>query len=213
MRDRDGQPTNRAFNRKLRTEREIDELLGLCKGLSADGVLNQAEAEFLAQWLRFNRESADQWPARILHERVASMLKDGHLDRSEELELLDLLIQVTGGDASRLSAQSLSSGLPLSEPIPEVVLPGKKLCLTGKFVFGPRDKCAAEIEARGGSCIESITMELDYLVIGVIGSRDWIHSSFGRKIERAVEYRDRGFPLAIVAEEHLLKALVPARRT
>ena len=211
MRDPNGQPANRAFNRKLRTGRETDELLGLCKGLLADGVVNQAEAEFLANWLHLNRETSDQWPADVLYQRVASMLQDGVVDKSEELELLSLLIEVTGGDASRLSAHSLSTGLPISDPVPDVVIPGKRLCLTGKLVFGSRDRCKTEIEKRGGSFADGITADLDYLVIGVIGSRDWIHSSFGRKIEKAVGYRTKGHPLAIVAEEHFLKALVPAR--
>src|SRR5262245_7757035 len=187
MKDRDGQPTNKALNRGLRSGRETDELLGLCKGMLADGLINQPEAEFLGQWLRFNRETAEQWPANVLSQRIAHMLRDGRLDKHEGVELLDLLIEVTGGDASRLSAQSLSTGLPISNPVPNVVIPGKRLCLTGKFVFGSRDACKAEIEVRGGSCVDSITTELDYLVIGVIGSRDWIHSSFGRKIEKAVE--------------------------
>lgn len=212
MKDPDGQPTNRAFNRRLRTGREVDELLGLCKGVLADGVINQPEAQFLAQWLRLNREASDQWPANVLFQRVTSMLKDGHLDKDEEVQLVDLLIELTGGDASRLNAHSLSTGLPISDPVPEVVIPGKSLCLTGKFVFGSRDKCKTEIETRGGLLIDSITVELDYLVIGVVGSRDWVHSSFGRKIEKAVEYRAKGHPVAIVAEEHFLKALVPARR-
>jgi len=139
------------------------------------------------------------------------MLSDGVLDQNEEGELLKLFLEVTGGDAARLNAHSLSTGLPISQPIPEVTIPGKTLCLTGKFVFGSRDKCRAEIEKRGGQFVETITVELDYLVIGVVGSRDWIHASFGRKIERAVEYREKGYPLAIVAEEHFLKSLLPAR--
>lgn len=211
MKDRNGQPINKAFNRARRTGREADELLGLCKGVLADGLINQAEASFLTQWLQLNRETSDQWPANVLFQRLASMLKDGHLDKEEEIELLDLLISVTGGDASRLNAHSLSTGLPISDPTPDVLIPGRSLCLTGKFLFGSRDACEAEIEKRGGFPRDNITADLDYLVIGVIGSRDWAHSSFGRKIERAVEYRSKGRPLAIVAEEHFLKALVPAR--
>jgi NAD-dependent DNA ligase len=212
MLDRDGQPTNRAINRQLRTGREVDELLGLCKGLSADGVINQPEAEFLASWLNLNREASNAWPANVLFDRLELMLKDGILDRREEIELLDLLIRVTGGNAARLNAQSLSANLPISRPAPDVVIKGKRLCLTGKFVFGSRDKCKAEIQGRGGVCADGITADLDYLVIGVIGSRDWVHSSFGRKIEKAVEYRTNGYPLAIVAEEHLVKALVTSTR-
>jgi len=30
----------------------------------------------------------------------------------------------------------------------------------------------------------------------------WIHENFGRKIEKAMKYRDEGVALAIVSEEH-----------
>jgi NAD-dependent DNA ligase len=207
MYDNDGQPLNSRLNSRLRTEREIDELIGLSKGVLADGSVNQAEAEFLIRWLALNRETTDRWPANVLIDRLTAMLKDGRLDKNEERELLALLMDVTGGDASRLSAHSLSAGLPINNPIPAIVIPGKRFCFTGKFVFGARNKCQMEIEKRSGFVIEGVNSDLDFLVVGVIGSRDWKHSSFGRKIERAVEYREKGHSLAIIAEEHFLGAL------
>lgn len=39
------------FNRKNIDDRQIDTLIGLSKGLAADGKLVQSEAEFLHTWL------------------------------------------------------------------------------------------------------------------------------------------------------------------
>ena len=48
-------------------------------------------------------------------------------------------------------------------------------------------------------------MAATYLAIGHFASRDWVHTTFGRKIERAVEMRKRyGMP-AIISEERLVK--------
>ena len=212
MYDRDGQPLNKRLNARLRSEREVDELIGLCKGVLADGVVNQAEAEFLARWLSLNRETADRWPATVLFNRIGAMLADGQLDKDEERELLALLIEVTGGDASRLDAHSLSTGLPINDPVPEVVIPDKQFCFTGKFLSGPRAFCCAEIEKRSGVVTDGIGVDLDFLVVGLVGSRDWKHSSFGRKIEKAVHYREMGHRLAIIAEEHFLGALAKDQR-
>jgi len=175
----------------------------------ADGKINQAEAEFLLHWLALSNEAADEWPGDILFARIGAMLKDGHLDTTEESELLKLLINITGGDAARLNAHSLSSGLPIDAPAPTIVIPGNRFCFTGKFLFGTRNRCCEEIEARMGIVIENIAQNLNYLVIGLVGSRDWAHSSFGRKIEQAIAYKRQGIPLAIVAEEHFVKALLP----
>ena len=40
------------------------------------------------------------------------------------------------------------------------------------------------------------------LVVGAVASRDWLHSSYGRKIMRAVELRDSGRTVGIIGEDH-----------
>ena len=58
------------------------------------------------------------------------------------------------------------------------------------------------IESRHSPVGRAVTKQSQVLVIGAIGSSDWIHSSHGRKIEKAVKYRSAGIPLSIVSEEH-----------
>jgi hypothetical protein len=42
---------------------------------------------------------------------------------------------------------------------------------------------------------------------GTFGSRDWVHTSFGRKIQKAVDYRTSGSRLAIVGEDHWARCI------
>lgn len=49
-------------------------------------------------------------------------------------------------------------------------------------------------------------------MIGYVGSRDWIHSSYGRKIEKAMEITRKGGNLAIVSEEWWVHSLQEAKR-
>ena len=205
--DRDGQPINTALNRRNRTVREVDELIGLCKGIVADGVVNREEALFLQDWLEHNRESRGVWPTSVLYPRVQSMLADGTLDSEEERELLGLLVRISGGNPKCLDAHSLTGTLPLNDPVPKIVIPGNSFCFTGKLLYGSRADCEEEISSRGGQILGEVSQDLNFLVIGLIGSRDWVHSTFGRKIEKAVNYRSRGKSLSIVAEEHFVNAL------
>jgi hypothetical protein len=39
-------------------------------------------------------------------------------------------------------------------------------------------------------------------VLGTYVTSSWAHETFGRKIEKAIEYRDNGLPLIIITEEH-----------
>ena len=75
-------------------------------------------------------------------------------------------------------------------------------CLTGKFMMGPRANHEFEIKDRGGITHANVTEETNYLVIGSMGSTDWLHSTFGRKIEKAVSLAERGHPIALISEEH-----------
>ena len=54
----------------------------------------------------------------------------------------------------------------------------------------------------GGTNAKGVTKTLNYLVLGTYVTDSWIHESYGRKIEKAMEYRSGGMPLLIVSEEH-----------
>ncbi len=63
--------------------RQIDELIGLARGVAADDNLNQAEAEFLQKWLAANTDISDQPVVRMLYQRINEVLADGRLDNDE----------------------------------------------------------------------------------------------------------------------------------
>ena len=42
----------------------------------------------------------------------------------------------------------------------------------------------------------------DYLVIGNYATDSWIHSSYGRKIEKAVDMKAKGHHIKIISESH-----------
>lgn len=98
-------------------------------------------------------------------------------------------------------AAHMSTTLPFTAPTPSIQFSQRAFCFTGKFYCGTRNWCENQISLRGG-IVSTVRKGLDYLVIGEIGSRDWIHSTHGRKIERAVSYNDDGCKIAIVSEQH-----------
>lgn len=170
--------------------RTIDTLIGIGKGIVADGKVNQTEAESLLTWLAEVDSEGFAHPLTTpLIERVGEMLEDGVLDDDESQELHDLLKQFSGGMSS-WGEFSASSTLPLDHPPPEVVFDGRIFLFTGTFAFGDRATCQRAVVERGGSVKKSITRSVDYLVIGTYVTPTWKHESFGLKIEKAMEYRD-----------------------
>lgn len=190
---------NRVGNDRI-TSRQIDELVGLARGIVADGTINQAEVEFLQKWLAANMAISDQPMIRRLYVRVNAILADGVADAEECRDLLDTLNSFSSRDFE-LGEVLKATTLPLCDPAPVLRFDGRRYCFTGTFGFGNRAECEAEVTARGGSA-GSLTKATQVLVIGMYATESWKHSSFGTKIVKAVDLREDGVPISIVSEAH-----------
>lgn len=182
------------------TSRQIDELIGLARGLAADGELNQSEVEFLQKWFAANVAMSQQPLIRTLYSRINTILADGVVDEEEKSTLLDTLNSLSDRDFE-LGEVMKPASLPLCAPAPLLEFAGRVYCFTGTFIFGQRKDCERAISERGGSA-GSLTQKTDVLVIGAYATDSWKHSSFGNKILRASAWRDEGRPIAIVSEQH-----------
>ncbi|CAA9299140.1 MAG: hypothetical protein AVDCRST_MAG89-331 [uncultured Gemmatimonadetes bacterium] len=200
--DPDGQPRNRRLGAARRADRAVQELLGLARGMIADGEVARSEADALVRWIEVNAEEQDVWPISTIADRLRRVYADGEVDADERAELLGLLSSVTGELPGTAAAMNRATRLPLDDPQPPLRFGGHVYVFTGKFAFGTRGACQQAVEARGARCGVSVSQKTNVLVIGALGNADWIHSSHGRKIEQAVHYRTNGVPLQIVSEEH-----------
>lgn len=197
---RDGLPTNNL------DDYQISALLGLCRGLIADGKICQSEADTLHTWLMAHEEAIDNPVMLAFRERLNPYIAGKPVDTGGEAQLLQLLSGLIGGKAE-VGECLRATTLWLDTPLPEVVFKDRKFCLTGKFSCGKRGQCEDEIRTRGGVCQSSPGKTTDYLVIGSYAEGTWIQSAYGRKIEKAVELRASGLPIRIISEEHWLTSM------
>ncbi|TDY01111.1 BRCT domain-containing protein [Thiohalophilus thiocyanatoxydans] len=193
------------FNRKSIDDRQIDTLIGLSKGMVADGRINQAEAEALLNWLMQSRQASNNPIILNLLEKVSTMLEDGVLDDEESAELFSILRKVSG-DSSEIGEVAKSTSLPINKPDPEIIFVGMSFIFTGTCAYGTRKQCQEAIESLGGINAKSVTKSLNYLVLGTYVTDSWVHENYGRKIEKAMRYRDDGVPLVITTEEHWINS-------
>jgi len=203
-RNHDGQVPS-WINAARRADRDIHELLGLIRGVLIDGVVSETEVLALDRWLNARPDARTTWPANILSARIGTILSDGRIDPEESADLKLLLESVTGDQPDAIDAPILATRVPIDDPEPTITFPDRTFVFTGQFVWGTRSKCESAVIERGGLVGTGITRKTHYVVIGIEASRDWIHSTHGRKIEKAVEYRATGIPLAIISEEHWVR--------
>lgn len=153
------------FNRKNIDDRQIDTLIGLSKGLLADGKVDQSEAEFLLNWLNQSSTSTNNPIIHNLLETVGAFLKDDILDMEESTEIANLLRKISG-EESELGEFTKTSNLPLCEPPPRIIFENMNFLYTGTFAYGTRKLCKQAAESKGGFSAKAVTYNLDYLVLG-----------------------------------------------
>jgi NAD-dependent DNA ligase len=180
------------------------QLIGLCRGLLADGALVDSEIVTLHEWLRAHAEDLPEWPAQILARRVRDALSDGIIEPEERADLVQFIERAAGQEGTdRFDAPTT---LPLDRPHPHIEYESRAFCLTGTFIYGPRKRVVASIEEWGGRVVGSPN-QADYLVIGGTITPAWKFGTHGLKIEEAVRLRDEGRPVRIVSEAHWVTTL------
>jgi NAD-dependent DNA ligase len=208
--DDNGQP-DPSLNRGRRYARSIDEILGFLRGVTADDVITTPEVLRLTEWVDINREFVSEWPVNVLYQRLTRILADDVVTEEERTDLKVIVDQILGSDHEQ-PFERASSSLPLCSPVPEIIFDRNVFVLTGKFLYGTRRSCEEEVQVRGGTCADNVTLGTSYLVIGEIASRDWRHTTHGRKIQKAVDYKEH-CSIAIVSEQHWASYLMPERAT
>lgn len=206
-RDVHGQPLAKLGAARV-SARTLDELMGFVRGILADGDVSDAEARSLLAWCDQNPHAVQQWPGREIASRLKRIFSDGIVTEDERADLVSLLQSASGADPEVPSGAGRSSRLPLNDPVPDLAFMGRKFVFTGQFVYGTRSACEAEVIQRGGHCSSSVSSSVDFVVIGELCSPNWLHSTHGTKIQKAVDYRDeRRLPIAIVPEDAWVAAL------
>lgn len=77
--------------------------------------------------------------------------------------------------------------IPYTE-IDKIELAGKSFVLSGVFIDS-KTNVENYIENKGGYCKPRCTKSTDYLIVGGINDPAWTFSNYGRKIEKAVNYK------------------------
>lgn len=187
---------------------ECRNLMGIALGLIADTELNDQEVRWLSEWLQLNQNITYEWPGDILFSRVQGVLADGHISEEERQHLIETLKDICGGPKKQAAPVNQLA----FDADAQIVHSGFNFCVTGDFVFGPRTRVVKAISDLGGAVHERVTRKLHYLVVGLQGSQEWKHGSYGDKIQKAIQYKRKGLPIYIVSEDRWASTMQRAGR-
>lgn len=186
---------------------ELNHLLGIVQGIMADGILKDKEVLALKSYL--DRSVASSvWPASELHQRLIEVLADGVIDEDERHDLTVMLQALSSDFTGTGSAAPKVIELGLDKDV-EIIYPDKVFCFTGVFAFGKRSRCVSEVEARQALFSKNVTRKTDYLVLGSFVAPEWQYTSFGRKLEKALDYRKRfEQDIKVISERDWLSSII-----
>jgi NAD-dependent DNA ligase len=199
--------TNVAIQHRIDT-RSMQTLLGICTGIIADESIQDKEIMFLKTWLVDHQAICNEWPANAIHYKINEILADGIITAEERADLLALLQQLTGNNFSETGAAAPDGpALPIDND-PKIFFKNMTFCFTGKFLYGTRSACEEVILKFGAQAADKITKNLDYLVIGSMINPNWLHETYGLKIQKTVEYKEKGASICIISERQWSDALI-----
>jgi hypothetical protein len=181
-------------------KRPLNELLGIARGLLADAELSDHEIRFLGEWLDTHYSIASSFPGNVVHERIRAVLEDGVITAEERSHLVDTLTMLIDDRLEDLAEQVDLAELWFDQP-GLIEFDHTRFCLTGNFVYGPREVCKTAIERRGGIVAPSVSSEAQFLVVGALGVDEWRDGGLGAEIEAAMRLRAQGQPVKIIPED------------
>lgn len=192
---------------KHRTNRAIEHLLGLVTGMVADGELNDREIVMLNTWLSSHPEATADFPGNAVARAVRDVMADGVITEAERSHLLATLTSLASTDFSATGSVSPEvANLPIEDCV-TIEFRNSMVCFTGEFLYGTRAACERLVLKLGAMCADNVSKRVDILVIGTRVSPDWAHTSFGRKIQRAVELQEEGHAIEIISERRMMEVI------
>lgn len=173
----------------------LQKLEGILIGITCDDVLTEDEVYSLKAWLDENRHLCGNYPFDKAEKAIASALEDDILEQHELDEMLEIFKEIINPDFTSDSKNI------------EVDFNGKIVCVTGDFKLGSRAEVTKTLENLGASIKNSVSGKTHYLIVGGLGSDAWKHGNYGGKIKKAMELKEQGKNIIIMAEEDFVKAL------
>jgi hypothetical protein len=190
---------------------DIQRLHGLMAGVIGDGEISEAELRGLADWLSDHDHLKTCWPYDEIDSIITSVLKDGEIDVAERDVLHHFFGEFVALTDNRTivkpSIIQAGSVVGLCAMCPDLDFAGKRFAFTGASSKYSRNQFREMIEGFGGQMTDSVSKNLDYLIIGADGNPCWAYACYGRKVEIAVKLRKEGARILLIHENDFHDAI------
>ena len=180
----------------------LNEFLGLISGIVSDDLINDDEFSYIVDWINNHADLVDDPTVRDVVIKMVEFSKIDSPSADDEAALLSFLKQTSGIQFLETGSTEVHPMDHIADTIDSMDYTGARICFTGVFDTGSRKEVEAIANKLGAITRKDPSKSIDYVIIGSQVSPDWKHTSFGRKIQKAIELREGGHPLFILTEKH-----------
>lgn len=173
---------------------QLRELQTVLKTIVEDDAVDESEVFFLMEWMDTNSNLRGNYPYDRVFDLLDKVLEDGIVDRDELILLLDKFNEFTDPVSVADKVDSAN-----------ITIEGKHFVLTGEFAKGTRDEVSKLLESQGGIMDGQVKKCTDFVIVGSLGSQAWKNGTYGGKIKKAMEYKDKGIDINIISESDFFK--------
>ena len=170
---------------------QLKELQNILAYIIEDKVVSEDEVNMLIEWMDYNIHLKGNYPFDRVYNLLETVLEDGLVDSEELKLLLNKFTEFT--NPTKTTCNGVGE------------LTNKHFVLTGEFSYGSRSAVSEYIVSKGGIVDDNVKKCTQYVVIGSLGSQAWKNGVYGSKIKKAIELKDKGQAIELVAEEDFFK--------
>ena len=170
----------------------LRELQKLLQGFLEDRKITRDEVYSLNYWLAEHRDLEGIYPFDKIFKALDDVLEDGQITEEELTNLKSIFLDIIDPVKNRGCHKCISS------------LVGKNVCLTGEFEYGSKSDVNQLILSAGGNIDQSVKKTTDYLIVGAWGNEMWKAGSYGAKIQKAMENKEKGQEIEIYEEKDFI---------
>lgn len=197
----------------------IRRLHGVLHGIIIDNIITDEEIFGLRDWLHKYDIFKHHWPFSDTWSLVENILEDNKITEGERKELMEFCRGLSEClakdfkiyDKEYFSKPWMQTKAPILKPFSslcdrdvQIKFQGKMFCFTGLAKTGPRKKLESLLIPLGALPAKNIKRGLDYLVIGAQSSPCWAYSTYGRKIEKVIEFQQKGEEIVFLHEDDFI---------
>jgi hypothetical protein len=195
----------------------IQTLQGLLHGIMADNHISEEEARGLQGWVDDHFHLKGCYPYDEIDALLTDVLRDGAIDQEEQKTLKSFFsefVRFSFSKRVRDEGERVKDKRPSEITLPgvcavcpDIVFESKTFTFTGPSPKVTRSQIEDIVTKLAGKFSRSLLRTTDYLVVGKGSNPCWAYSCYGRKVEKAVQMRRDGHPLAIVHENDFWDAV------